>query len=113
MEEALRELRAAPDGEGVQLRARVGEEARAVIGDAAAPRDVELVRVWVRVRVGARVRARVGVRVGARVRLGARVRDEVSTVSSVDAHCWARACRERSESAGTLLGESIRLGFKG
>ena len=56
MEEALRELRAAPDGEGVQLRARVGEEARAVIGDAAAPRDVELVRVKVRVRVGARVR---------------------------------------------------------
>ena len=107
----------------MQLRARVGEEARAVIGDAAAPRDVELVRVKVRVRVGARVRAgvgvrdrpgaRVGVRVGARVRLGARVRDEVSTVSSVDAHCWARACRERSESAGTLLGESIRLGFKG
>ena len=61
MEEALRELRAAPDGEGVQLGARVGEEARAVIGDAAAPRDVELVRVGVRVRVGARVRA--GVRV--------------------------------------------------
>ena len=54
MEEALRELRAAPDGEGVQLRARVGEEARAVIGDAAAPRDVELVRVKVRVRVGAK-----------------------------------------------------------
>ena len=51
MEEALRELRAAPDGEGVQLRARVGEEARAVIGDAAAPRDVELVRVRVRIRV--------------------------------------------------------------
>ena len=46
----------------MQLGARVGEEARAVIGDAAAPRDVELVRVGVRVRVGARVRARVGVK---------------------------------------------------
>ena len=80
----------------MQLRARVGEEARAVVGDAAAPRDVELVRVRVRVRVGARVRAR--------------VRDEKPTVSSVDAHCWARACRERSESAGTLLSESIGLG---
>ena len=63
MEEALRELRAAPDGEGVQLGARVGEEARAVVGDAAAPRDVELVRVRVRVRVGARVRARARARV--------------------------------------------------
>ena len=59
----------------MQLRARVGEEARAVVGDAAAPRDVELVRVRVRVRVGARVRARVGVR----VRLGARVRVRVRT----------------------------------
>ena len=60
----MRELRAAPDGEGVQLGARVGEEARAVIGDAAAPRDVELVRVRVRirVRVRVRVRARVGVK---------------------------------------------------
>ena len=60
----MRELRAAPDGEGVQLRARVGEEARAVIGDAAAPRDVELgrVRVRIRVRVRVRVRARVGVK---------------------------------------------------
>ena len=62
MEEALRELRAAPDGEGVQLGARVGEEARAVVGDAAAPRDVELVRVGVRVRV--RVRATVVIGVG-------------------------------------------------
>ena len=58
----------------MQLGARVGEEARAVIGDAAAPRDVELVRVRVRVRVGARVRARVRARVGARVRVRGGVR---------------------------------------
>ena len=41
VEEALCELRAAPDGEGVQAGARVGEEAGAVVGDAAAPGDVD------------------------------------------------------------------------
>ena len=41
MEEALRELRAAPDGEGAQLGARIDEEADAVVRDAAAPREVE------------------------------------------------------------------------
>ena len=41
VEEALRELRAAPDGERVQVGARVGEEAGAVVGDAATPGDVD------------------------------------------------------------------------
>ena len=41
VEEALRELRAAPDGERVQAGARIGEEPGAVVGDAATPGDVD------------------------------------------------------------------------
>ena len=66
MEEALCELRAAPDGEGVQAAARVGEQSGAVVGDAAAPRDVE----GLERRCAVLGEGLVGVRIRVRVRLG-------------------------------------------